>query len=129
MIKQLFRIDKYDWKVVVLYEIDYRDTDYVIDTLKMMNAPDYIIRNAYKNVNDGNYNTGFIYSDYDEKRSIIVISKTTSNKELIDTIVHEANHLQSHIATVFNLDEKGEEVCYLIGNIVKTMYKVFSKII
>lgn len=129
MIKQLFRIDKYDWKVVVLYEIDYRDTDYVIDTLKMMDAPDYIIRNAYKNVSDGNYNTGFIYSDYDEKRSIIVISKTTSNKELIDTIVHEANHLQSHIATVFNLDEKGEEVCYLIGNIVKTMYKVFSKII
>lgn len=129
MIKQLFRIDKYDWKVVVLYEIDYRDTDYVIDMLKIMDAPDYIIRNAYKNVSDGNYNTGFIYSDYDEKRSIIVISKTTSNKELIDTIVHEANHLQSHIATVFNLDEKGEEVCYLIGNIVKTMYKVFSKII
>ena len=129
MIKQSFRIDKYDWKVVVLYEIDYRDTDYVIDTLKIMDAPDYIIRNAYKNVSDGHYNTGFIYSDYDEKRSIIVISKTTSNKELIDTIVHEANHLQSHIATVFNLDEKGEEVCYLIGNIVKTMYKVFSKII
>lgn len=129
MIKQLFRIDKYDWKVIVLYEISYRDTDYVIDMLKQMDAPDYILRSAYKNVNEGQPNTGFIYSDYDKQRSIIVVSKTTSNRELIDTIVHEANHLQSHIATVFNLDEKGEEVCYLIGDIVKRMYKVFNKII
>lgn len=129
MIKQLFRIDKYDWKVIVLYEISYRDTDYVIDMLKQMDAPDYILRSAYKNVNEGQPNTGFIYSDYDKQRSIIIVSKTTSNRELIDTIVHEANHLQSHIATVFNLDEKGEEVCYLIGDIVKRMYKVFNKII
>ena len=129
MIKQLFRIDKYDWKVIVLYEISYRDADYVIDMLKQMDAPDYILRSAYKNVNEGQPNTGFIYSDYDKQRSIIVVSKTTSNRELIDTIVHEANHLQSHIATVFNLDEKGEEVCYLIGDIVKRMYKVFNKII
>lgn len=129
MIKQLFRIDRYDWKVIVLYEISYRDADYVIDMLKQMDAPDYILRNAYKNVNEGQPNTGFIYSDYDKQRSIIVVSKTTSNRELIDTIVHEANHLQSHIATVFNLDEKGEEVCYLIGDIVKRMYKVFNKII
>lgn len=129
MIKQLFRIDKYDWKVIVLYEISYRDTDYVINMLKQMDAPDYILRSAYKNVNEGQPNTGFIYSDYDKQRSIIVVSKTTSNQELIDTIVHEANHLQSHIATVFNLDEKGEEVCYLIGDIVKRMYKVFNKII
>lgn len=129
MIKQLFRIDKYDWKVIVLYEISYRDADYVIDMLKQMDTPDYILRSAYKNVNEGQPNTGFIYSDYDRQRSIIVVSKTTSNRELIDTIVHEANHLQSHIATVFNLDEKGEEVCYLIGDIVKRMYKVFNKII
>lgn len=129
MIKQRFYIDKYDWKVVVLYEIDYRDEDYVIDVLKQMNAPDYIIRGAHKNISAGQYNTGFIYSDYEAKRSLIVISKATTNKELIDTIVHEANHLQSHIATVFNLDEKGEEVCYIIGDIVKRMYKVFIKII
>lgn len=129
MIKQLFRIDKYDWKVIVLYEISYCDTDYVINMLKQMDAPDYILRSAYKNVNEGQPNTGFIYSDYDKQRSIIIVSKTTSNRELIDTIVHEANHLQSHIATVFNLDEKGEEVCYLIGDIVKRMYKVFNKII
>lgn len=129
MIKQLFRIDKYDWKVIVLYEISYRDADYIIDMLKQMDAPDYILRSAYKNVNEGQPNTGFIYSDYDKQRSIIVVSKTTSNRELIYTIVHEANHLQSHIATVFNLDEKGEEVCYLIGDIVKRMYKVFNKII
>ena len=47
----------------------------------------------------------------DKQRSLIVIGKTTSNREMVNTIVHEANHLKSHIATADNIDEKGEEVC------------------
>ena len=129
MIKQSFYIDKYDWQVVVLYEINSDDTNYIISTLKFNGATRKVLDVAYNNVITNNPNTGLTYSDLDKHRTIIVISKTTSKAELINTIVHEANHLQSHIATAFNLDEKGEEVCYLIGGIVKTMFRVFSKII
>ena len=129
MIKQSFYIDKYDWQVVVLYETSNNDTDYIISNLKRNGASSNIINIAYNNIIASKLNTGFTYSDLDKHKTIIVISKTTSNSELVNTIVHEANHLQSHIATAFNLDEKGEEVCYLIGGIVKTMFRVFSKII
>ena len=129
MIKQSFYIDKYDWQVVVLYETSSNDTNYIISTLKRNNAKASILNIAYNNIIANNLNTGFTYSDLDKHKTIIIISKTTSKSELINTIVHEANHLQSHIATAFNLDEKGEEVCYLIGGIVKTMFRVFSKII
>ena len=129
MIKQSFYIDKYDWQVVVLYEVSNIDTDYVISVLKRYKANYNIINIAYNNVIANKPNTGFTYSDLDKHRTLIIISKTTSKSELIDTIVHEANHLQSHIATEFKLNEKGEEVCYLIGGIVKAMFRVFSKII
>ena len=129
MIIQRFYIDNYDWQVVVLYEVGCSDTDYVIGILSQICDDKDTIETAFKNVSNGNPNTGFTYSDLSERRTLMVIGKTTSNYELISTIVHEANHLQSHIATADNIDEKGEEVCYLIGNIVKTMFEVFRKII
>ena len=129
MIKQSFYIDKYDWQVTVLYEVDDSDTDSVISILKLFDANTNIIRVACDNIINNKYNNGFTYSDLNKHKTLIVVGKATSKGELINTIVHEANHLQSHIATKFNLDEKCEEVCYLIGGIAKTMFKVFNKII
>lgn len=129
MIKQSFNIDKYGWQVIVLYEVDDSDTSDVISMLKLFGADTNVIRVACDNIINNKFNNGFTYSDLNKHKTVIVIGKATSKEELINTIVHEANHLQSHIATRFNLDEKGEEVCYLIGGIVKTMFRVFSKII
>lgn len=129
MIGQRFYIDKYDWQVMVLYEVGRSDTNIVICMLEYICSDNDIINTAYENVSNGKPNTGFTYSDYDKQLSFMVIGKTTSIRETLNTIVHEANHLKSHIATAYGIDEKGEEVCYLIGNIVKTMYDVFRKFI
>lgn len=129
MIIQRFYIDKYDWKVVVLYEVDNSSKNHVISTLEEMNAPNNVIRTAYDNISANKLNTGFIYSDTHRQISLIVIGKAESSAELLNTICHEANHLQSHIATKYGLDEKGESVCYLIGDIVKTMFYKFNKLI
>lgn len=129
MITQRFYIDKYDWKVIVLYEVDNSCTDYVISMLVRMGAADNILRIAYDNISTNKLNTGFIYSDTDRQISLIVIGKAESPAELLNTVCHEANHLQSHIATKYGLDEKGESVCYLIGDIVKTMFYKFNKLI
>ena len=129
MIGQSFYIDKYDWQVMVLYEVSYNNKDYVISLLETICSDNNLIDKAIANLNLRKRNTGFTYSDLDKHCSIIVIGKTTSNREIVNTIVHEANHLKSHIATAYDIDEKGEEVCYLIGGIVRTMFRVFSKII
>lgn len=129
MIGQSFYIDKYDWQVVVLYEVSYNNKDYVISLLETICSDNNLIDKAIANLNLRKRNTGFTYSDLYKRCSIIVIGKTTSNREIVNTIVHEANHLKSHIATAYDIDEKGEEVCYLIGGIVRTMFRVFSKII
>lgn len=129
MIGQRFYIDKYDWQVMVLYEVGSDSADIVIGMLESICNDDNVLHTAYESLSNGKPNTGFTYSDYDKRRSFMVIGKTTSPRETFNTIVHEANHLKSHIATEFDIDEKGEEVCYLIGSIVGSMYNVFRKFI
>lgn len=129
MIKQNIYLKKYKWYITVLYNTNTNDIDDIIDKLKEMNISKKDLYSAYKNIIDGKINTGFIYTNFEEKETLITIGETNSTEEFINTVVHEANHLQSHIATYYNLDEKGEEVSYLIGDIVKRMYNVFKKFI
>ena len=129
MIIQRFIIPNYDWKVVVLHNTNVSNKAFIIKTLKEICDDDYYISKAESSIDANKPNQGFIYSNVKTKCSIINIGYATNTSEYIDTIIHEANHLQSHIASYYNLDEKGEEVCYLIAHIVKTIYKDFAKII
>lgn len=99
MIRQDINIDGY-WKIIVVY-------------------------NAFL----GSKDTGFTHTDFNKKRSIVGISKTTSKAQLMNTIVHEAKHVQSHICEYYNVNENSEKAAYLIGYIVQQMYNVFKTMI
>ena len=64
MIKQSFIIDKYDWQVVVLYEVYNSDTSDVISILKLFGADTNVMRVACYNIINNRFNNGFTYSDY-----------------------------------------------------------------
>lgn len=129
MIKQDIYLKEYKWDLIVFYNTDINNLEYIINTLKEIGISKRDLNLAYKNIISGKINTGFIYTNFDKRKTLITIGKTNSKEEFINTVVHEANHLQSHIASYYDLNEKGEEVSYLIGDIVKQMYKVFKKII
>lgn len=86
------------WKIIVIYNADLGDTD-----------------------------IGFTQTDFKEMRSIVGISPTTSKEQLLNTIVHEAKHVQSHICRYYNVTEDSENAAYLIGYIIQKMYKGFKK--
>lgn len=71
----------------------------------------------------GKYNTGFTHTDFTKRRSIVVISPTTSKEQFLNTVVHEIKHLQSHICRYYNVDEDSEEAAYLIGYVAQKMHK------
>lgn len=77
----------------------------------------------------GSKNTGFTYTNYDKKRSIVGIAETTSKEQFINTIVHEAKHVQSHICNYYSVSESGEKAAYLIGYIVQKMFRVFKHLL
>lgn len=80
------------------------------------------------NVYLGKKNTGFTHTDFNKKRSIVGISVSTSKEQFINTIVHEAKHIQSHICKYYNIKDNSEDAAYLIGYIIEKMYNVFKKI-
>lgn len=69
------------------------------------------------------YNIGYTYTNLNNKESLILIGLQDDDSQLINTIAHEARHLQQHIANTEKLDENSESVCYLIGYIVQQIYK------
>lgn len=99
MIRQDIDIDGY-WTIIILY-----------------------------NVYLGKKNTGFTHTDFNKRRSIVGISISTSKEQFINTIVHEAKHIQSHICKYYNVKEDSEDAAYLIGYIIEKMYNVFKEII
>lgn len=61
--------------------------------------------------------------------SIICIGRSTNVSQMVNTIIHEAKHVQSHICSYYKIPEDGETAAYLIGYLVQRMYKMFSKIV
>lgn len=81
------------------------------------------------NVYLGEPNTGFTQTDFSKRQSIVGISNVTNKSQLINTIVHEAKHVQSHICRYYNVDEDSEQAAYLIGYIVQKMHLKFKELL
>ena len=79
------------------------------------------------NIYLGEKNSGFTHTDFNKKLSIVGIGKSDSKEQFLNTIVHEAKHIQSHICSYYDVPEDGEDAAYLIGYIVMKMYNNFKK--
>lgn len=99
MIRQDIDINGY-WKIIVAYDVELGQKD-----------------------------SGFTYTDFKRKQSIVGIGKSTSNSQLLNTITHEAKHVQSHICRYYKIKEDVEDAAYLIGYIVQQMYQVFKNVL
>lgn len=77
----------------------------------------------------GSKDVGFTYSNFTKKTSIVGIATTSSQEQFLNTLVHEAKHVQSHICNYYNVSEEGEQAAYLIGYIVQRMHRVFKNFI
>ena len=99
MIRQDIDVEGY-WKVIVIY-------------------------NAYL----GSKDTGFTYTNFNKRQSIVGIAPTSSQEEFLNTIVHEAKHVQSHICKYYNVKEDSEKAAYLIGYLIQRMHRVFRNMI
>ena len=69
----------------------------------------------------GEVNSGFTHTDFSKRRSIVGIGKSTSRSQFLNTVVHEAKHVQSHICRYYGVDEDSKDAAYLIGYIAMKM--------
>ena len=80
---------------------------------------------VFYNVRTPNLNQGFTYSSMERRKSIVVIGLASSREQFLNTVVHEAKHVQSAVCAYYGIKEDSEDAAYLIGYIVMIMSGCF----
>lgn len=123
MIRQQFQLDRADgWRVTCYYAVTHYEVEEIMTRLTAIGCRGENLEKAYRNLSSGMPNCGICYSGNGE--SVWVVTVTTSLDELADSIDHEKHHLAVHIADALGWDLRGEDVCYLAGEIGRKMRKV-----
>lgn len=129
MIRQRLHIDKYNWNVTAYYAVTGYHFNEIIGSLRRIGCKGENIQTAYTNLKENKLNSGLTYSNYYLRESVMVVALASSAKQFHRALMHEIRHMQSHIATAFNIDEKSEEVCYLLDAIVGMIHDDIAPLI
>ena len=127
MTAQYIQLGDRDWNVLVYYNVDKYDFVEVVDSLRQLDCPKEDIKKALRTLRKKN--TGFTFSNTDYKMTFVCIGHSSNIGQFVDTVVHEAKHVQSHICQYYGIDETSETAAYLIGHLVHRMYKMLEKIL
>ena len=79
------------------------------------------------NLQTCNLNIGLTYLNTQLQSSVIVINKTSSFSQLINTIAHEYYHLICHISRMLEIKDE-EELAYLNGDLNMRSYNIIKKL-
>ena len=120
MIKSTIDVAGY-WSIVLFVDVDYNKYNIIESALTDILAPISVIDEIYYKISY-EYDSGVTFTNPDYRTSIVCINKATSREELINTISHEADHIQDDICKYYNVPLDSEQAAYLIGYLVGKMY-------
>lgn len=127
MTAQYIQLGDRDWNVLIYYNADKYDFVEIADSLRQIDCPKDYMRKAFRTLR--RKNTGFTFSNSDYRMSIVCIGEATDIGQFVNTAIHEAKHVQSHICQYYGIEENTEEAAYLIGHLVHRMYKMLERIL
>lgn len=120
MIKSVIDVAGY-WSIVLFVNVDYDNFEIVESALTDILAPVSVIDEMYNKISY-KYDSGVTFSNPDYRTSVVCINKATSREELINTISHEADHVQDDICKYYDVPLDSEQAAYLIGYLVGKIY-------
>ena len=120
-LRQQFKIRKYDWDVVIYYTVNEQQKTEIVTELKELQPDKETFEKLERNLMNSELDTGFIYSSFYKKFSLIVIHKASSIGEFVNTFEHEKNHLEMHICEALDINPYSEEAAILSGELAMQM--------
>lgn len=120
MIKSIIDVAGY-WSIVLFVDVDYDNFDIVESALTDALAPISVIDEIYDKISY-KLDSGVTFTNSDYKLSIVCINKGSTREQTINTISHEADHVQAAICDYYNVPLDSEQAAYLIGYLVGKMY-------
>ena len=127
MITQYIELGHNGWHIIIYYGVNSNGEQDIEDMLVKLGCPEQDIDKALQ-ILTRRLNTGMTFTNTQQKTSFVCISDTTSAEQFVNTVVHEAKHVQSHICDYYEIEEHGETAAYMIGYIVQRMYKLLRLI-
>ena len=124
MIRQIFSIPKYGWRVYTYYVVTKPNADEILEALTNIGCHGKYLEGACQNLMSGKLDTGLTYSNSDTRETVMVFAKTSSAKEFQQSYKHETGHLQTHIAQSFGIDPYGEELQYIGDDIIDATWEI-----
>lgn len=112
------------WRCFFCFALDRYNADVILSRLEELEAPPSILRRVRRNIRLDRMDTGFTYSNLFLRESVIVIGRSSSGAEFLNSFVHELRHLADDIAFVYGYALRGEEVAYLTGDIALALSDV-----
>ena len=129
MIVRKIHIPEADWNVCMYFALDTYYVEDIMQSLCDIGCDSQRAKQAYENMMADKKNTGFTYSNYRNRESVMVVSKTTSASDMFNTTIHELVHLASHIAHACDYEPTGETIAYIIGDLAKEIYPDISHLL
>lgn len=115
MICQEIYLEKYDWVVRICHVSCKEDADEAMDLLSSIGCKGKPLFDAYDHISSDETNKGLTYTNTDRRTSVVIIGKSSSEGEYINSLTHELFHVVAHICGFLGMDMQGEEPCYLMG--------------
>lgn len=129
MRRQKVRYNKYDWDILIFYDVDNRNTYEVIYTLEDIGCEGEYLHRAIEAVESCCQNGGITFARMSTRQMVVVIGKASDPKEFLNTFVHELHHMAEFIAREAAVPVIGEEVSYIAGDLSMLMHKEAGKLL
>lgn len=122
------RIEIAQWTCDVYISIDGYWIEAITRSFLDCGASDSVIRRIQENMERDDMDSGFTYSNPDIRRSVMVIGKTSSGPQFLNSFIHELRHLVDDIAKADGMEMSGEGVAYLSGDTAMTMADIVCRL-
>ena len=80
-------------------------------------------RRAMTLLGSGALNTGLIFSNKSERKSIIVVGHSSNVGEFINTLTHEINHFIEHVMEALHIQSGAEDEAYFTGGLFELLFR------
>lgn len=107
-VRQHLKMDKFDWCITIHYMVNEAQKREIVRELQNMGCEGTTLESIQRNLKDAKEDTGFTYSNFDRRCSVIVIHKSSSIGEFINTFEHEKNHVEMHICEALDINPYSE---------------------
>ena len=129
MIRWELHLKTIDWHVTVMYAVTCYNIGAVVRAMHDAGASDANIKNERRLIESRKLNQGLTYSNPSTRESVMVVALAESAEQYANSIAHERGHLVAQLTDILGLDWRGEDPCYMAGELAQKMYDVDSQLV